>query len=86
MVAIKVIASAVGALVSALLGVVFCFGDMILPQYRTVEVSAESPFGEQWMSAREFWISVLVGVALLALSVYLCRITYRIFKHARNVA
>ena len=86
MFAIKVIASAVGALVSGFFGVVFCFGDMIYPLYRTVEVSAEHPFGEQWMSSQEFWISVLVGVALLGLSIYLCRTTYRIIRHAHNVA
>jgi hypothetical protein len=82
---IKAIASAGGAVICGLFGLVLCFGELILPHYRTIEISP-GVFQEQWMSAREFWISVLVGAGLLILSLYLCRITYRIVRATHNVA
>jgi hypothetical protein len=69
----------------AFFGVITCFRSQF-PHYRTVEVSPEAPFGEQWMSTREIWIGVGVGVALLALSGYLFWSAYRGFRHACKVA
>jgi len=75
---------AVAGVILASFGFIACFRSHF-PHYRTVEV-APGVFDEQWMSSREIWIGVGVGVALLALSGYFYWSAYRGFSHARNAA
>ncbi len=81
---IAITLKAVAGLMLAFFGLMACFRSQF-PHYRTVEV-APGVFDEYWMSGREVWIGIGLGVALLVLSGYFFRSAYRSIRDARNTA
>lgn len=76
------ILKAVAGVFLTFLGLICCFRSQF-PHYRTAEISPEAGFREEWMSDREVWMGVLLGITLLALSGYLLWSAHRSFRHAR---
>lgn len=79
----KAIAKAGGGVVCAFVGLILCLREQIFPSYKTIEVS-RGVFQEQWVSGRELWTGVTLGIGLLVLASYLFRSAYRGLRQARN--
>lgn len=66
------------AMFVAILGFAFCYSTQ-WPHYRTIEVSP-GVFVESWMSSRDFWFSIALGLALLGVSGFLLWNALREFR------